>query len=145
VIDDPLLSRAMEALLAGDHPVLGKLRTQLPHASASIKRTTIGLFADFAVPGALRVSGLGHLELGDVHLYLHGRDAPTHCVLHVDDGALGSIECYDMADQDWPEFPQVERIQYVSQKPRAATIGNWRTQEIDSRDLAGLELPDSAA
>lgn len=138
MIDDPIAQAAIEALLVGRHPVLAALRAQADKAIVTVERTGVGLFAHFQVPEALRLPDPRDYQLDDVHLFLRARSYPTHCVLSIRSGMLSELECYDVASEDWPQTPAVERVGYT--KRRYTADNTWLAEPTESRSLDDMGL-----
>ena len=111
---EPLEAAVLRLLLAGDHPVLAALRTQLPGLVVKTREHTgVGFFADFSVADtALRASiPSGKLRFGDVEATISGLRHGAGFVLFVDDGLLVMLEGYSY-DEPWPEEIKEFSIRY---------------------------------
>ena len=100
-----LLERAvLQKLLAGDHPVLDALRSQL---AASLVRqrapTGVGFFTDIDVPKHVPGAPTRHstLRIGDVEAQIQGLEHGAGFLLVVSDGYLDHLEGYSY-DEPWP-------------------------------------------
>ena len=124
--------------------MMNALRVQVAFADVTIDRTEIGLFANFALPSEAPRCPVPRAILDDVQLTIRDRDNPTLCILFVKDGVLEVLECYDAADEDWPEFPQIVKVEYLLYHPEPVRPGvdeemRYTAEPIPARDLDGLK------
>ena len=101
----PLEQQVLDALLAGDHPVLAALREQLARVE-SFKRslTGHGFYLDFQMPASMH--GLHEsycvkpdFQFGDVSATLYPADQEAAFLLFVRDGKLSFLEGYVYDDE----------------------------------------------
>lgn len=93
IIND-LESRALNLLLAGDHPALAVLRRQMASVVVSRREFTgVGFLTDFLVGDAPRL-GQARLQLGDVGATAPGLRNGIGFVLFVENGAIATIEAH---------------------------------------------------
>lgn len=112
-----LESSVLEALLAGDHPVLVALRAQVPHLSVKNREVSrAGCFTEFALsdgaPAAPTRSE--RLVFGDVQAMIYGLTLGAGFVLYVNNGFIDLLEGYTF-DEPWPE--NLERFTLVYTDP----------------------------
>jgi len=120
----------LDALLAGEHPVLAQLRRQIREAKIESRELSgVGFFLTFSVPESLQRLGKGRLVIGDVLFDLEGIENGGGAILFVDDGYVSMLEGYLNGEPQWPETPRLTRVFYDS-NPRAVnlTIDNWKSQ-----------------
>ncbi len=123
---------AMNYLLRGDHPVLAVLREQLESASVVERRLTgVGFFTDFEVSSRTpRLADVGRFIVGDVHAEVSGLAHGAGFLLFVEQGALGTLECFIVEDS-WPTDAKLLRLYYMHpEKP-----GSGALVEVPERDL----------
>ena len=100
--------QVMTALLAGDDPLLERLREQ--YAAATIRdreKTTNGFVTRFEIPSNVSPIERTLLHLDDLQLQLAGTTAPADTSAHVQNGRLRSLECF-VYDGAFPESPEIE-------------------------------------
>lgn len=92
----------LDALLAGDHPVLATLREQRAGAACvSRELSGVGFFLEFSVPDAVALVAPEKFVLGDVLFNLQGPDHGGGAILFVRGGKVEMLEAYCFED-DWP-------------------------------------------
>ena len=92
-------------LLAGDHPVLVALRSQLPGVLVSERRFSgAGFFTDLLVAEGARRAPLrsGKAVFGDVEATIDGLSYGAGFLLWVKDGLMIMLEGYSY-DEPWPD------------------------------------------
>lgn len=123
----PLEEAVLEALLAGDHPVLAALRKQIPHATVTSRTMTrVGFFTDLRVPAGANSapSSKSQLWIGDVFAEIDGLKYGAGFILEVRDGYLSQLEGYSFHEA-WPDEVRFFQLAYT---------GNG------DRDIASLDL-----
>lgn len=125
--------RALERLLAGEHPALERLRRQLTEAEAAVRQPTgDGFVTRLAVPDRLPRLGSGKpFQILDVYGEIAGVGSEASFILFVEDGALARLECQTL-DDAWPQQPRLERLFYM----RPKSPGSADLVESPVRDLA---------
>jgi hypothetical protein len=125
--------RALDKLLAGDHPLLTRLRRQLAAAEvAEWESTPTGFVTRLAVPE--KESRLEHprpFQILDVYGEIAGLASEAGFILFVEDGVARSLECQALGDA-WPSDPELERLFYM----RPKSLGSAELVETPVRDLA---------
>lgn len=108
-----LETAVLNALLAGNHPVLATMREQLKHASVKSRDYTgVGFYTEFSVPTEVeRASALERLVFGDVHATVPGLEAGVGFVLYIEQGLLHVLEGYTF-DEPWPQEVQSFSLAY---------------------------------
>ena len=107
--------KALEMLLAGDHPSLVVLREQLAVVDVQDREFSgVGFFTELRVPpSAARLDGRPRLIIGDVYAEVSGLEHPVGFLLFVSEGALDMLECF-IHDDQWPASePTLVRAYYV--------------------------------
>ncbi|MEO8035344.1 MAG: hypothetical protein ABI837_12990 [Acidobacteriota bacterium] len=92
-----------DALLAGDLPVLGVLRSQGKVARIESRDLSgVGFFLNVAVPSSAPRAEPPNFELSDVYFEAEGLPHGGGSVMFVRDGTIAMLEAYSH-DGDWPE------------------------------------------
>ncbi|MEO7730873.1 MAG: hypothetical protein ABIY55_07880 [Kofleriaceae bacterium] len=116
----PLEAAVLDRLLAGDHPVLVRLRGQLSRATVTRReRTGVGFFVDFALPPAEEPASVGTLRIGDVAATVTGLQHGAGFVLFVNDGLIKMFEGFSY-DEPWPD--EITKFSVRYQDPARAAI-----------------------
>jgi hypothetical protein len=124
--------KALEMLLAGDHPSLAVLREQLALADVAGRRFSgVGFFTELRVPpSARRLDDVPRLIIHDVYAEVSGLEHPVGFLLFITDGVLDTLECF-IHDDQWPSSPpSLVRAYYVRTGERYEAI------ETADRDLS---------
>jgi hypothetical protein len=122
----------MDALLAGEDPMLQALRDQYAKAVISGHDFTgVGFFTHFAVrPDVPRVTPR-NFDIGDISLDIAGVDSGAMANLAIREGVIDYLEVITYAG-DWPENPVLHSISYQSYEPGAPSIFmSSRTRNLD--------------
>ena len=110
-----LESAVLEALLAGDHPVLVGLRAQVPLLAVKAREvSSAGCFTEFTIAdggGRAPVSS-ERLVFGDVQATIPGLKLGAGFVLYVNKGLLHLLEGYTF-DEPWPESTESFTLAYA--------------------------------
>lgn len=127
-----LEQQVLESLLAGDHPVLTRLREQLAGARVRARETTErGFFTDFWVETETLPPGVNdRFALDDVFGEVEDIEESVCFLLHVHRGRLKTLEGF-VARDTWPREPRLRRLYYV--QPDSDRGG--QLVERSSRDL----------
>jgi hypothetical protein len=137
----PLERKVMEMMLAGEHPVLDVLRSQL-NASHVLERTydSVGFFTKFYVPSDAPRIKAKRLVISDVcgeipYYYPEGHAWVCDFLLFVEDGAIDTLEAAT-PDDEWTEDESRIVVKYVhSGKARLLTQENQRDWRRLFRDF----------
>jgi hypothetical protein len=124
----------LSALLAGDHPVLQALRTQMQFAKV-VERRQFGGHYDFelSVPGHLATAGGRSFTIADLRVSFAFASEPVDFYLEVENGCLKGLTG-SLADDEWPSPILIQRICYLQQgKKRGEVV------ETEQRDVEALE------
>jgi hypothetical protein len=109
---DEFERRVMDALLAGDDPILESLRQQ--YAAATVRdreNTANGFVTRFEIPQSVPPIERKLLHLDDLQLQLAGAATPADTSVHVHNGRLRSLECH-VYDGEFPDAPVIESAWY---------------------------------
>lgn len=110
------LERAvLDRMLAGEHPTLEALRTQLAACTVTKRETTgVGFFTSIAVPSGVPRAPLRPrvAPFGDVLASLPSTVNGAGFLLYVDDGVMAMLEGYTF-DEAWPEATEGFSLRYV--------------------------------
>jgi len=104
--------QVMQALLAGEDPLLVALRKQ--YAAASVRgreRTATGFVTRFEVPASVPAIERKLMHLDDLQMQLRGTKSPADTSVHVHNGRLRSLECF-VYDGTFPDEPSIEAAWY---------------------------------
>jgi hypothetical protein len=99
-----LETEVLQKLLEGDHPVLEKLREQIPGLSVNAREhTEVGFFTKFTVrDGALpATSAPDNIKFGDVEAKIAGLEHGAGFLLYIEKGFLYMLEGYSYEER-WP-------------------------------------------
>jgi hypothetical protein len=110
-----LESEVLHLSLAGDHPLLGILRQQLPHTTVAKREFTgVGFYSDLAVAAtAPRIVGpQGKFEISDVFADVPGLQYGVGFVLFVREGIVSLLEGYTF-DEAWPASLEGAVVRYI--------------------------------
>lgn len=102
----------MQALLAGDDPLLETLRAQ--YAAAAVRDrevTSHGFVTRFDLPASAPRIDRKLLHLDDLQVEIEGVPAPVDASLHVLNGRLRSLECFAY-DGAFPASPTITAAWY---------------------------------
>lgn len=104
----------MRMLLAGENPVLEKLRTQFEHVQSITREMTgVGFYANFKLHENVEAITSAHsLRFGDVQANIEGLEHGAGFVLHVLEGYLSCLEGYSY-DEPWPSEFNNFSITYI--------------------------------
>jgi hypothetical protein len=124
----------LDALLAGDHPVLEALRTQMQFAKV-VERRQFGGHYDFelSVPGHLATAGGRSFTIADLRVSFAFASEPVDFYLEVENGRLKGLTG-SLADDEWPSPILIQRICYLRQGKKRGEV-----LESDQRDMVALE------
>jgi hypothetical protein len=124
----------MQALLAGDDPLLETLRRQYAVATVREREVTPnGFITRFEVPPSVPAIDRKLLHLDDLQVELEGAKTPVDTALNVYSGRLRSLEC-SVYDGAFPESPTITAAWYYGTKRHAGI-----TEElVAERDLEEL-------
>jgi len=127
--------KVVEALLAGDDPILETLRNQWAGAEVSARKYTgVGFFVDFIVsPTAKRVA-LPDFNLTDIMLFVKGAVFGALVILSVQSGVIKLLEVCTHDEENFPEHPEAVSIRYFNRKPGTSN-------ELVLSDKRDLEFP----
>lgn len=111
-------------LLAGDHPVLAALRSQVERARlVSRDYTGAGFYCTFAVPADVPpLSQHLDFQFGDVNAKINGLEHGAGFVVFVRGGRLDTLEGYSY-DESWPDVLGDFELTYQSE-PRNLVLSN---------------------
>ena len=102
----------IDALLAGDDPMLEALRGQ--YAAATVRDREVkrsGFVTRFDVPESAPRIDRKLLHLDDLQVQLEGASTPADTSLHVLNGRIRSFECF-VYDGSFPEAPAIAAAWY---------------------------------
>jgi len=109
-----LVDQLMPLLLAGEHPTLEILRSQLRVSRVrSVELTGVGFFAEFDVPVDAVTVIPPRIVGGDAKIELAGIEHGAGCVLFVDNGRLAMLEGYCNGGEPWLETTAVIAVRDV--------------------------------
>lgn len=134
---EALESRVMKKLLAGDHPILGILRSQFLE-SRVVKRefTRVGFFTSFAVTdNAPQIKPSRRIVIGDVSGDFECLEMGCGFILFVNGGILDTLECHLWGDLIMPENAKCTRL-YYTRKPN--DLGIRETKERDMQAVNAI-------
>lgn len=97
----------LDALLAGDHPILTALREQVREARIGNRTMTgVGLFSDIDIDSGVDAAPTTRSEvrIGDVFAEMEGLDHGAGFVLLVEEGRLAQLEGYTFDSPGRPRF-----------------------------------------
>lgn len=128
----PLERQALDRLLAGRHPELMQLRTQVPYLKVIRRRVDgSGFVVELQVTAPLPTAGTKRsFQLLDVYGRVTGLDHDVGFILFVEEGRVARLEGQPL-EGDWPGSPELERLFYV--RPRIE--GGSEMVETSERDL----------
>ena len=102
----------MQALLAGDDPLLETLRSQYEVATVRDREITpTGFVTRFDVPASAQAIDRKLMHLDDLQVELEGAKTPVDTALNVYSGRLRSLEC-SVYDGAFPESPVIKAAWY---------------------------------
>ena len=129
---DEMERQALDKLLAGEHPVLERLRRQLAATEVvGRERTEAGFVTRLEVPDDVpRLGDTKPFQILDVYGEIDGVDTEASFVLFIEEGALARLECQTL-DDTWPASPRLERLFYM----RPKSEGSAHLLEASARDL----------
>lgn len=124
----------VNALLAGDDPLLETLRAQ--YKSASVKSREVedeGFTTYFDVPKDMPLVDRKHLHLDDLQVELEGKPTPVDTALEIRDGRLRSLQV-SAYEGGLPESPEITSAWYYGTKKYPgitdALIGERELEEL---------------
>jgi hypothetical protein len=123
----------MNALLAGDHPLLAALREQYEKSTPKRERSTNGFVTRFDVPAEVPPIDRKLLHLDDLQVQLEGAPAPVDTSLRIHNGRIRSLECF-VYDGEFPEAPNVTSAWYYGTE-RFPKLGEELFAERDLEEL----------
>ena len=108
----------LQMLLAGDHPILKKLRRQLEHCHASRREVSgAGFYTTIEVSDAVEAIPDSCLRFGDVIAQIDGLHHGAGFLLYVEHGRIKMLEGYSY-DEVWPGSIAGFRLEYSSGEGR---------------------------
>jgi hypothetical protein len=112
----PLEAAVMDMLLAGDHPSLQKLRTQVAVGRIKSRQSTggAGFFLELEVPGDAERPAIKQrsLHITDVTAKLPELTRRVAFILMVREGCLAMLEA-QAQDEEWPETVTTFELRYT--------------------------------
>jgi len=120
----PLERKIVNALLAGEHPVLAELREQAAHLSVrSREKTGVGVFTNFEVDraGAAPIRR-NRVVLGDGVISTPRLQHGAGSALFVENGYISTLEVFTY-DEPWPDDIDDAELTYT-RVPRDLSILN---------------------
>ncbi len=124
----------MQALLAGDDPLLQALRAQYAVATVRDREVTpTGFVTRFDVPASATAIDRKLLHLDDLQVELEGAKTPVDTALNVYSGRLRSLEC-SVYDGTFPEAPVITAAWYYGTR-KHDSIGEELFAERDLEEL----------
>ncbi len=109
----------MQALLAGDDPLLETLRAQYEVATVRDREITpTGFVTRFDVPASAEAIDRKLMHLDDLQVELEGAKTPVDTALNVYSGRLRSLEC-SVYDGGFPESPEIKAAWYYGTEKHA--------------------------
>jgi hypothetical protein len=129
--------RLMDLLLAGDHPALAVLRTQLAESEIENREFSgVGFFTHFKVPEGCERLPVGHWVIQDVEFRLPGLEYGAGGLLFVVEGALSMLEGFTYGSEAWPADEAGMDASYTR---RGNTVGTgYVVEPAPKRDLTWL-------
>jgi hypothetical protein len=113
----------MQALLAGDDPLLETLRAQYEVATVRDREITpTGFVTRFDVPASAKAIDRKLLHLDDLQVELEGAKTPVDTALNVYSGRLRSLEC-SVYEGAFPESPVIAAAWYYGTEKHAGITG----------------------
>ena len=127
---------AIDALLAGDHPALAKLRRQAEHVAVTARlHTGVGEHVDLEpFMGEAPVEPT-NIILADVNLDVEGLKHGADALLFIVNGQLNALE-FATAVDSWPVSPVIKGIGYYKEVPTRDE--GYSLEPTVSRDPATL-------
>lgn len=128
----PLEAAVLERLLAGEHPVLARLREQVSRAEVVERDLTgVGFFTSFRVPASSPLDPVPgpRLVFGDVHATIDGLVHGAGFLLYVESGFVTTLEGYCYGET-WPEGHQSFELRYES--PERESLWTLLTDVTDA-------------
>jgi hypothetical protein len=105
-------SQIMQALLAGDDPLLAALRAQYDAATVRDReRTGSGFVTRFEVPEGAPPIERKLMHLDDLQVELAGAATPAETSVHIHNGRLRSLECF-VYEGAFPDSPEIRAAWY---------------------------------
>jgi hypothetical protein len=134
----PLEAEAMRLFLAGEHPVLGKLRQQIEHITGvNRKLTGGGFYTTFELAQDTPVlAGLPKFEIGDVGGPVHGITYGAQFVLYVAGGKIQMLEGCVIGWEKWPSTVTDFELSYGN------GLRNWEHLNRIFSDIPPREDPN---
>jgi hypothetical protein len=135
-----LEQRLMEALLAGDHPVLAQLRAQFAAATPRQREMTgCGFFRDFEVPTSIPRIDTTHWVISDISLDFPTLQNGAQIMLLVSDGAISMLEGVTNAGEEaWPLNEAGLSFSY-HRRSRPILPAGWEMVSSPTRDMVLLD------
>jgi hypothetical protein len=131
----PFERDVIDAILAGDHPVLEVLRAQLAACEVSKRDFTgVGFFTTVSVQSDVPSAPVNRfLHLGEVGASMDGLANGAGFILFVDRGRLNVLEAYTYGGEAWP----AEISNYKVFRPEITYSGGAQT-DLEQIDAAWL-------
>ena len=124
--------RLLDALLAGDHPVLHALRRQARVATTNDRFFSGGgVDIEIHVPRAEPAVQPAAFTLSDVAFELKGTEKGGQALLFVRDGFLQRLTLSNWT-ADWPPNPQIGAVHYLT------PVADGEQTLAETRDMEGL-------
>lgn len=105
----------IEMLLAGDHPSLEVLHSQLEESEFTRELTGAGFYLNFVVPDRCQTVTPPEFRVGDVDAKVKGLDYGAGFVLFVENGRLKVLEGYSY-EEPWPDNIEEFTLSYSNEK-----------------------------
>ncbi|HKK70839.1 MAG TPA: hypothetical protein VKA86_06455 [Candidatus Krumholzibacteria bacterium] len=131
---------AVDALLAGDHPVLERLRSQMATASVRDREQgEFGRFTDLWVE-ADPIDVQDRFAIDDVYARVRGVEDEVALLLHVVRGRLKTLEAF-VPRPVWPDEPELVETWYVAPDVEEAGQLHRGAERTLTFALRGLTTP----
>jgi hypothetical protein len=102
----------VSALLAGDHPTLFSLRSQIPFISVvNREETGCGIFTTFDV-GHVASTSKDSITLSDLHIEMPSVEHGAAAILYIVEGRIHMLECVTY-EGPWPKLPVFTELKYL--------------------------------
>ncbi len=107
----------IDALLAGDDPILTRLRKQYVASSVESRDFTgVGFFTHFSVSENVPRVEPRSFHIGDIQLEVTGVNGGALALLFIREGTIDFLEVATYVGE-WPNKPKLVSISYHSRKP----------------------------
>jgi hypothetical protein len=129
---EPVESKAMQMLLAGEHPTLELLREQFKHAQIKSRDFTgVGFFTEFEIGGGgPKVKPPKRYIISDVCADVDGLEFGCGFILFIADGLISTLECHLWGDDALPDSARYTRFYYFHQ-PEPPGIKETKNRDMD--------------